>query len=218
MRRVANEVRRVGMNRYSGAILCILLLLFAVPTVNATITGWDCSDDGDGAIVMTPTAWTPNGGGDYTYSMSCAQHWYPGHLQGDFTTDALGDPTVGIIEDISNDTTFDWSDYHITIGMTQSFSFVPSYTVMPSGWTESFVAPVAGILPNTNNVSGYVGTVNYYIGTGDPVAMGDDGLFGFKISFTGSTNFTTEQIPTPEPTTIILLGLGAISVIRRKRA
>jgi len=206
------------MRRVSISILCCFLLLLAVPVVNANITGWGCQDDGDGAIKMSPTGWTNNGGGDYTYSMSCAQYLYPGHLEGDFTTDASGDPTVGIIEDISNDTSFNWTDYHITIGMTQSFSFVNSYTVMPSGWTESFVAPVAGILPNTNGVTGYVGEVDYYMGTGAPVVIGDDGLFGFKISFTGSTNFTTQQIPTPEPTTIILLGLGAISLIGRKRA
>ena len=203
--------------RYFSAILCILLLLLAVPTVNASISTWSCSDDSDGAIVMTSPALINNGGGDYDLTMNCAQSWYPGHLQGDFTTD--GDPTVRILEDITNDTSFDWTDYHITIGMTQSFSILGTGLATPdAGWTVSIVAPVAGYLPNTNNtVSGYVGTINYYQSAGNPVAMGDDGLFGFKISFTGSTNFTTEQIPTPEPATIILLGLGAVSVIKRRR-
>ena len=206
------------MSRYSSAILCIFLLLLAVPTVNASITGWTCTDDGDGAIVMSPTGWTDNGGHDYTYSMNCAQYWYPGHLLGDFTTDTELDPAVGIIEDISNDTAFDWTDYHITIGMTKTFTFLNSGLMMPDGWTAQIIAPVAGILPNSNNVSGYVGTVNYYQSAGDPVAIGDDGLFGFKVSFTGSTSFTTQQIPTPEPATIGLLGLGAMALLRRRKA
>ena len=219
MRRVVNEVRRVGMNRYSSAILCILLLLLAVPTVNATITNWTCADDGDGAIVMNPAtmSWTDNGSHDYTLSMKGAQYRGAANVAGDFTTDSDLDPTVGIIEDISNDTTFDWTDYHITIGMSHAFIFVSSYIVTPDGWTESFGSVLSG-QPIPNGGTGWVGTVDYYIGTGDPVAMGDDGMFGFKVSFSGSTAFCTEQNPSPEPATIILLGLGAVSVIRRKRA
>ena len=150
------------MNRYSGAILCVLLL-FAVSTVNASIVGWNCADDKDGAIVMTPTGWTDNGGHDYTYSMNCAQYGTLGHLLGDFTTDTEQDPTVGIIEDISNDTGFDWTDYHITIGMTKAFTFVSSYIIAPDGWTESF-KPVLSGQPLPGNISpgtGWVGTVDY---------------------------------------------------------
>ena len=207
------------MGKYFSAILCVFLL-FAVSTVNASITNWSCADDGDGAIVMSPTGWTDNGGHDYTYSMNCAQHGTLGHLLGDFTTDTELDPTVGIIEDISNDTAFDWTDYHITIGMTKAFTFLSSYIMVPDGWTESF-GPVLANQPLPGNISpgtGWVGTVNYYQSAGDPVAIGDDGMFGFKVSFTGSTNFYTAQVPTPEPATIGLLGLGAMALLRRRKA
>jgi len=207
------------MRRFSAFLCCFILLFLATPCVNASITGWSCSDDGDGAIVMHPTGWADNGNHDYSYSMSCAQYWYPGHLLGDFTTDTQEDPTVRIIEDVSNDTTFDWTDYHITIGMTQNFSFVTSGLLTPANWNASVTAVTAGILPNTNNVAGYVGTINYVMGTGgSPVVIGDDGTFGFKVSFSGTTDFTTEQIPTPEPTTIALLGLGGLALIKRRRA
>ena len=190
--------------------------MLAVPTVKASITGWTCADDGDGAIVMSTPTWTDNGGHDYDLSMSGAQYWYPGHVAGDFTTDTELDPTVRIIEDISNDTSFDWTDYHITIGMSHTFSFVSAGLMMPDGWTADIGSISAGTIPNGG--SGYVGTINYYQSAGDPVAIGDDGMFGFKISFVGSISYCTQQVPTPEPATIGLLGLGAMALLRRRRA
>jgi len=206
------------MGRCSGAILCVLLLLLATTTVNASIINWNCADDGDGGIVMGPATLTPVGG-EYDLTMSGVQHFLPAHMAGDFTTDSALDPTVRILQGVENDTTFAWTDYHIAIGMNNSsLSILSTGIVAPSGWTWSIVAPVAGQMPNGAG-PGYVGMINYYIGTGAPVAIGDEGTFGFKISFSGSTSFSfsTEQIPTPEPTTILLLGLGAISVIRRRR-
>jgi hypothetical protein len=190
--------------------------LFAVSTANAVITGWNCADDGDGAIVMNTPTWEDYGGSDYELSMTGIQYWYPALVEGDFTTDSPEDPTVRIIEDISNDTTFDWTDYHIKIGMSQSFSFVSSGTLAPAGWTAVLSAVTPGYIPNGGPM-GYVGTINYYQSAGDPIVVGYSGTFGFKISFLGNISYCTEQIPTPEPTTILLLGLGAMSVIRRRR-
>ena len=208
------------MGKYISAFLFSFLLLFAVSTVNASIETWSCGADGDGAIVMdygsTTLTLVDPVTHDYDLAMSGDQYWLPAHLQGDFQTGGT-DPIVRIIEDVGNDTTFNWTDYHITIGMTQSFSFVSSGLLAPAGWTAVVINPAPGILPNSNGVSGYVGTINYYQSAGLPVNIGDSGTFGFKVSFLGSTNFTTEQIPTPEPTTILLLGLGAMSVIRRRR-
>ena len=204
------------MGKYISAILCVSLL-FAVSTVNASITNWQCADDHDGAIVMSPATWDSVA---YQLTMSGTQYWGPAHVAGEFTTDTELDPTVKILEDVSNDTDFAWADYHIAIGMTKSFSILSTGITAPTGWTWVITAPAAD-QPLPGDISpgtGWVGVVNYYKGTGDSVAIGDDGLFGFKVSFLGSTNFYTAQVPTPEPTTIILLGLGAVSVIRRKRA
>lgn len=205
------------MGKYFSAILCVLLL-FAVSTVNASITGWNCGPDGDGAITMSYTNLTTESGG-YLLDMDGVQSAYPAHLAGDFTTSDLLDPTVRILEGIDNDTTFAWSDYHITIGMNNNTFAISSISglVMPAGWTAVVTAPVAGLMPN-NGGPGYVGKIDYYIGTGSVVAISDSADFGFKISFNGNTVFSTEQIPSPEPTTIILLGLGAVAAIRRKRA
>jgi hypothetical protein len=202
------------MGRYSLAFLVSILLLLVVSSVNASIVGWNCDDDGDGAIVMDTPSWAEVGD-EYELSMSGVQYWFPAHVEGDFTTDTQLDPIVRIIEDVQNDTTFEWTDYHITIGMSQTFSFVSSGLLAPAGWTAVVSPVVAGTIPNGG--SGYVGTIDYYQSAGDAIAIGDTGTFGFKVSFLGSIAYCTEQIPTPEPTTILLLGLGAMSVLRRRR-
>jgi hypothetical protein len=200
------------------AILFSVLLLLAATTVNASIVGWNCADDGDGAIVMGSATWTVVDPvlHDYDLSMSGAQYRSQANVAGDFTTDNDLDPSVRIIEDIDNDASFAWTDYHITMGMSHNFSFVTAGLVMPDGWTATVSAVTAGIIPNGGN--GWVGTIDYVNDTGDAIAIGDTGEFGFKVSFSGSTSFCTEQNPTPEPATIGLLGLGAMALLRRRKA
>src|SRR5512140_1454030 len=119
------------MGRYISTILCVFLFLFAVSSVNASITSWNCADDGDGGIVMNPATLT-SVGDEYDLTMSGVQHFYPAHMQGDFATDTVLDPTIRLIDDVTNQTTFDWTDYHITFGMSQPFTFVSSGTLAPA--------------------------------------------------------------------------------------
>jgi hypothetical protein len=199
------------MGRRFITILFSVLFLFVATTVNASITGITCADDGDGAIVMGPVTWGLAQDGEYDLTMTCAQSWGPGHVGGDIT--APDDPTLRITQIIDNDTTFDWTDYHITFGMAHTYTL--STPVMPTDWYADISSTVYAMMPNGN--MGYVTQIDYFMGSGLPVLMGDDGTFGFKVVFNGSTAYCTEQWPTPEPTTILLLGLGAMSVIRRRR-
>jgi hypothetical protein len=197
-------------------VVAILMAFLAIPAlVNAEIVSWNCAADGDHAIDMvgTPT-WTDNGT-YYTLGMSCTQNWYPGHIAGDFIADSDLDPTVLIAQTVDNHTDFAWRDYHITIGMNKTFSILTTGVRTPANWIYNVSAVTAGTIPNGGG-PGYVGTIDYYIGTGNQIDIGQSGDFGFKVSFLGSVNFSTELIPTPEPATMALLGLGAL-VLRKKK-
>lgn len=196
----------------------LVVCLLSVSLVNADIVSWNCADDGDGGIVMNTPTWSYNSGSDeYTLSMTGKQNFYPAHVIGDFTTDTEEDPTVWIAETVDNNTTFAWTDYHITIGMTKSFSISTS-VITPDDWTFIITQPsVLGggqLLPNGG--TGWLGTIDYYMGTGSAIGIGQSGDFGFKVSFAGSVDFCTEQIPTPEPATMTLLCIGALALTKRK--
>jgi hypothetical protein len=203
------------MRRIQLFAITLLLLFFGTTSlVNAGITDWNCDDDGDGAIEMT-YADLKLVGGEYTLDTNCTQNWYPGHVAGDFTVD--GDPTVWLLETVDNATDFAWTDYHIAIGMNQSFTIAGVIT--PLDWTYIITPPEDGLpLPGDEyHGDGWVGYVDYYIGSGDPIGMGGSGDFGIKLVFAGSVEFCTEQVPTPEPATIGLLGLGALVLLRKKK-
>jgi hypothetical protein len=194
--------------------LLTILMCAITPIANADITGWTCADDGDGAIVMNPNpSWTEDAAG-YHIGMSGTQYWAPAHIGGDFTTDTPTDPTVWIVENVDNQTGFTWTDYHIAIGMNKNFSIAG--VVAPPDWTYTITAPAAGRqMPNNPpGTLGTVGYINYFAGT--PIAVGDSGSFGAVVSFLGSVAFSTEQVPTPEPATLSILGLGAMALLRKR--
>ncbi len=204
--------------KYYHVLITIALLLFS-PYASATMTiiGATCADDGDGALVTNCT-WDQI---TSTMNISGVQNWYPGHLEGSFTTDVEVDPTVWVVESIENQTNLTWTDYHIDIGMNKGFSIVG--VVAPPDWTWAITPPTGGQqLPNQPpGTLGWVGKLDYYAGT--PIAIGGTGTFGFVVTFFGSVEFYTAQVPTgtiPAPGAILLgsIGIGCISWLRRRKS
>ncbi|MGA2797095.1 MAG: PEP-CTERM sorting domain-containing protein [Thermoguttaceae bacterium] len=200
--------------KYSLA-LAILAVLVLSTSANANITSVDCYNDGDGAIIMNYWDSDLSDSANGIVSMDEALHWYPAHALVDVTTDEL-DPTLRITKEVDNDTTYAWSGYLINVVRNGYFT-IPSATE-PIGWN-----PPAITTP-TLQVSGiyaglYEGSVSYAAGAGTPVAIGNTGVFKLTTSFSGSSTFTLEQIPIPEPSTLALLllgGLGGLAIFKRR--
>jgi hypothetical protein len=159
---------------------------------------------------VVPVSGSP---GNYLLSIYGTQlAWAAGSIGGTITTDGT-DPTLQLGEQINNDTGSTWNDYHVTITMSQSFSF-SNVGVTNGGWTDIVTAP-------TLVGSDWIGYVDYYAGT--PV-LPDNSILDFSLSvtFTGNTSFEETLMPStvPEPGTFALMvcGLTGLLVMRRRSA
>ena len=193
--------------RIASALLGVVLL--AGPAVGDVINA-DCYDDGDGAVTMGAWTWSWDDVEGTAYmNVPEVQHWGPAHIYPEFYTDTPADPYAWIIKEVENDTTFDWTDYHVNITMDHEFSIVTATS--PTDWlTPSITQP-------TQQDDVWVGSIDYqYDGVGTEITIGNIGEFGMKLSFSGTSCFCVEQIPTPEPSSLGLLSLAAFGLLRRR--
>ena len=189
-------------------LLVLMLMMSGAPLVSADIIAWDLDDDGDGAVDMDWATWEES---TYELSEQCTQYWWPGHLLGSFTTDTEEDPTVWIRNTVINEgdvAPLVWTDFHINIYMNKTFTILDAVVPEPSDWQ------VYEVTQPTLQAGQWVGSVDYLGGT--PISYGDEGQFDVKVSFLGSINYCLELIPTPEPTSLLLCGLGGLVLIRRR--
>ncbi len=191
----------------------IALLVSAVLSVssiaNATIAIYTYGGDGDGAIVTSQYTWeNPS----ETLTIAGHQYGFPADIVGDFRTDTPLDPTMTLRTAVDNDTTFAWTDYHVTVYMSSPFTIASPTVYSPGDWTSTITQQP--VWDGTR----FQGQVDYFAGT--PVSIGGTIDFSYQISFSGSTQYSFCQtlVPTPEPGTVTLLGIGALlfGVMRRR--
>jgi len=127
-----------------------------------------------------------------------------------FMTDEERDPSVWIIKRVENDTTFAWTGYTVEIGLDRLFQIDGASA--PTGWDYTITQPV---LIGSN----YVGTVSYeYGGPGTEINVGDWADFGVGVSFEGDVNFCINQVPVPEPGSLLLMASAAMIAVGRMRS
>ena len=146
-------------------------------------------------------------GTNYSTTITGDQFWGPGHMIGNVTTDSPLDPTLILTTDDTNETSFPWTAYNVTVSMANTFTLTGASVIPPPGdWTIA-VTPPALI------DSEYVAQIDFTGGT--PIGIGDDFVFSYKLSFSGaqSYSFTQAMEPVPEPSAIALLGVGVVGLI-----
>lgn len=186
--------------------LALAVLGLAAGSANAGIIGWTLAA-ADGALTTNSTAWQED---PETYVMiyDGAQHYAPGHLSGDMTSDTETDPNVWFTNTVENDTTFDWTGFTFNIYLNKSFSILSASA--PSGWSSAITQPTL------SGGGQYLGHVDYT--GGSPILVGDEATFGAKISFVGSVQFAQELIPVPEPAAAAVLMLSGVALAARRWA
>jgi hypothetical protein len=116
----------------------------------------------------------------------------------DGTADA--DPTIEVRKAIKNDSTFEWTDYHVVIWGSPGVSYVPG-----SATSDTF-----GTIVESPG-----GVIDFYAPATVPI--GGVLRISFDIVIPPSAFwFDISQMPTPEPSALALLGFGALAVLRRK--
>lgn len=216
MARGENQKRSISHKRTSmkTRLLLTAMALLAAGTClsRADITGINLWGYNTSVMTCDVGSFVTNSPGNYLQNIDGSQlAWAPGTIKGTILTDGL-DPTLQLGEQINNDTLYAWDDYHVTITMSQSFSF-SNVSVANAGWTYLITNP-------TWSGSNYVGQVDYYAGT--PVPADNSVLdFSLGITFSGNASFQEDLMPSsnsvPEPTTAgcFLLGLGALACCQR---
>jgi MYXO-CTERM domain-containing protein len=197
-------------------LITALALALASSAASASIIDWNCDDDGDGGIEMGNQLMMGTAP-DYTLTMQGPQNWLTAHVNGAFTTDSPADPNVWVIESVDNATAITWNKYVVYVGMPQNFSITGVQA--PLNWTYSITPVTTGMIPGhvlPGGTPGYMGKVTYTAAPGAEIDPGQSADFGFKMSFLGSVIFSTEQVATPEPASMLLLAVGGL-LLRRRR-
>ena len=177
-------------------IFCIVLILFFGGLAGAGITNLQNSWLDKDELISGTINWV-----DSASTLQLLETW---GAMGSVTSSTIGaadvDPFIHIIKQINNDSGFAWTDYHIQIS-GQGAAYIPG-----SATSDRF----STVVENGNNIDFFSPLI---------VPVNDSVTLGFDIQVaSGTFSFSISQTPTPEPATIGLLGLGALTILRKKRS
>ena len=120
-----------------------------------------------------------------------------------FTGTTDSDPMIHISKEITNDNAVAWTSYELSLD--ESGDAVFDYTVTPtSNWYT---------VVDTSDTMNLTFSAPVAVPVGETVTLD----FDINIPTTGGFGFTMTQMAIPEPTTICLLGLGGLALLRKRR-
>jgi hypothetical protein len=196
-------------------VVTVTMMMALAGIAQAGITSVTCPQDNDGALTMDQfkdVTWDP---ATEILKVNEIQNWNPGHIFPTFL--AEGDPYAWILKDVENQTDFSWTGYHFNVYMPNTFGIVSS--AQPLGWTVQVTQPTLEndvIIDGVNVGSRYHGALDFFVGTGSAIPVGQTAEFGARLFWpSGNGNFCVEQIALPEPTSLVLLALGGLLLRRR---
>jgi hypothetical protein len=176
-------------------------------------------------IPTAPSAEGLNGAGTswdasrLEFAFRGSQSRQPGRLTVNFISDTDLDPTLTLQNIIGNDTDFAWTGYRVKVSMDQDFT-LSSPMVNYGETSELGWSGAVTVSPAVWNGSAYMGQVDYWGGT--PIPVGGTLDFSYDLTFVGTAHYCQEMTPLPEPSSLVLLGSGAIGLLcckwRRRRA
>jgi hypothetical protein len=181
---------------------------------NANITSTDFWNTDNN---MQNCQWSyPLKGGVPSASMLGYQYGVAG-ITGNVGTDTTTDPILYRGDDIFNDTTNAWSDYHLTITLATNFT-ISAVQLFTADWYFT----QGGLVQNGNQ---YTEALDFYANApADAIQLGSDLNFSYKLTFSGLTQYTiTETLApsyVPEPGSVALATLGGLvfgGMMLRKR-
>lgn len=220
--------------------LCCLLAFSSADAVNIVVDlggGWQASWDesldnfvdvtnalGEGVVLIDPLG----DGGDAIVIQKTAEFTQgPAPLTGLFPTipiafsqTAATNVTHIVIEEeiITNSTGVDWTDFHMEVLDSGNAQFNPEATGNSGGGgpTGLSIDPFTQAQFSVDQMSLDIdGGVVENGAVWNPGADLNGGQLWIDVIPTGSTTFILKETPTPEPTTLSLLGLGGL-LLRRK--
>ena len=153
-------------------------------------------------------AWSyPSKGGTATVNLTGNQYGNNGLVNGTVSADGVTDPILFRGDDIFNDTTNAWSDYHVVVSLATNFTLSTVTIYNPGDWTD--------VLQPEILVGGqYSQELDFYMGTA--IAPGDDLNFSYKLTFSGLTQYSVTETLTPsyvpEPGVMVLAMLGGLAL------
>ena len=213
-------VRRKG---FVFVVLAGALGVCLVSTAHGGIIGMSMSGGDISSLYLSDGTWDQGPTGDWYYTinpedsrygeLSAYEHWIGGNpVDFNMGVEADTDPDVTITKTLNNDTSFDWTDFHIDLIPQPGQGPITVYpgSVGSSRFSDSAV---------TNNPDGSA-EIDWFTdpGQGDtPVLIGETVSLFFTFNIPGSVAFNMVQVPTPEPATLSLLVLGGLAVARRRR-